>query len=160
MLPQPINSNNLNFPTNSRSSFPGSRMGMIQLIINHMMSFLTAVVTSRYPTTNNQLRTSSNPRQQATIYDGKVTVQPVQGRQTTYAAGTTRKYTPDNSILYPEEKGYNMFHDKVLLVKLSKWSSFNRGKIAFLADLGLPDHSNLLTGITHNALIKADDLDA
>ncbi|GJS48860.1 hypothetical protein Tco_0598981 [Tanacetum coccineum] len=36
--------------------------------INHMMSFLTAVVTSRYPTTNNQLRTSSNPRQQATIY--------------------------------------------------------------------------------------------
>ncbi|GJX95472.1 hypothetical protein Tco_0351270 [Tanacetum coccineum] len=58
-----------------------------------MMSFLTAVVTSRYPTTNNQLRTSSNPRQQATIYDGKVTVQPVQGRQTTYAAGTTRKYT-------------------------------------------------------------------
>ncbi|GJX32563.1 hypothetical protein Tco_0242418 [Tanacetum coccineum] len=55
--------------------------------INHMMSFLTAVVTSRYPTTNNQLRTSSNPRQQATIYDGKVTVQPVQGRQTSYAAG-------------------------------------------------------------------------
>ncbi|GKG38748.1 hypothetical protein Tco_0460460, partial [Tanacetum coccineum] len=44
--------------------------------INHMMLFLTAVVTSRYPTTNNQLRTSSNPRQQATIYDGKVTVQP------------------------------------------------------------------------------------
>ncbi|GJS52489.1 integrase, catalytic region, zinc finger, CCHC-type containing protein [Tanacetum coccineum] len=65
--------------------------------INHMMSFLTAVVTSRYPTTNNQLRTSSNPRQQATIYDGKVTVQPVQGRQTTYAAGTTRKYTPGAS---------------------------------------------------------------
>ncbi|GJS29478.1 hypothetical protein Tco_0490098 [Tanacetum coccineum] len=64
--------------------------------INHMMSFLTAVVTSRYPTTNNQLRTSSNPRQQATIYDGKVTVQPVQGRQTTYAAGTTRKYTFSN----------------------------------------------------------------
>nr|GEZ83486.1 hypothetical protein [Tanacetum cinerariifolium] len=30
--------------------------------INHMMSFLTAVVTSRYPVTNNQLRTSSNPR--------------------------------------------------------------------------------------------------
>ncbi|GKA61048.1 retrovirus-related pol polyprotein from transposon TNT 1-94 [Tanacetum coccineum] len=30
--------------------------------INHMMSFLSAVVTSRYPTTNNQLRNSSNPR--------------------------------------------------------------------------------------------------
>nr|GEU40660.1 hypothetical protein [Tanacetum cinerariifolium] len=35
--------------------------------INHMMSFLTAVVTSRYPATNNQLKTLSNPRQQATI---------------------------------------------------------------------------------------------
>ncbi|GJX96781.1 hypothetical protein Tco_0352579 [Tanacetum coccineum] len=65
--------------------------------INHMMSFLTAVVTSRYPTTNNQLRTSSNLCQQATVHDGKVTVQPVQGRQTTYAAGTTRKYTPGAS---------------------------------------------------------------
>nr|GFB78026.1 hypothetical protein [Tanacetum cinerariifolium] len=38
--------------------------------INHMMSFLIAVVTSRYPPTNNQLRTSSNPRQQATINNG------------------------------------------------------------------------------------------
>ncbi|GJR60439.1 hypothetical protein Tco_1502601 [Tanacetum coccineum] len=42
--------------------------------INHMMSFLSAVVTSRYPTTNNQLRNSSNPRQQATINDGRVTL--------------------------------------------------------------------------------------
>ncbi|GJR77039.1 hypothetical protein Tco_0089404 [Tanacetum coccineum] len=48
--------------------------------INHVMSFLSAVVTSRYPTTNNQLRNSSNPKQQATINDGRVTVQPVQGR--------------------------------------------------------------------------------
>nr|GFC62095.1 hypothetical protein [Tanacetum cinerariifolium] len=34
--------------------------------INHMMSLLTSVVASRFPATNNQLRTSSNPRQQAT----------------------------------------------------------------------------------------------
>nr|GFA52536.1 hypothetical protein [Tanacetum cinerariifolium] len=40
--------------------------------INHMMSFFTSVVASRYPTTNNQLRTSSNPRQQATINNGRV----------------------------------------------------------------------------------------
>nr|GEV60043.1 hypothetical protein [Tanacetum cinerariifolium] len=40
--------------------------------INHMMSFLTVVVTSRYPPTNNQLRTSLNPRQQATISNGRV----------------------------------------------------------------------------------------
>ncbi|GKF07735.1 integrase, catalytic region, zinc finger, CCHC-type containing protein, partial [Tanacetum coccineum] len=65
--------------------------------INHMMSFLTAVVTSRYPTTNNQLRNSSNPRQQATINDERVTLQPTKGRQTSYATGTTRTYTPGAS---------------------------------------------------------------
>ncbi|GJY11070.1 hypothetical protein Tco_0379255, partial [Tanacetum coccineum] len=31
------------------------------------MEFLTTAITSRFPTTNNQLRTSSNPRNQATI---------------------------------------------------------------------------------------------
>ncbi|GJT34324.1 integrase, catalytic region, zinc finger, CCHC-type containing protein [Tanacetum coccineum] len=61
--------------------------------INHMMSFLLAVITSRYPTTNNQLRNSSNPRQQATINDGRVTLQPVQGRHISFATGTTRTYT-------------------------------------------------------------------
>nr|GFB84059.1 integrase, catalytic region, zinc finger, CCHC-type, peptidase aspartic, catalytic [Tanacetum cinerariifolium] len=40
--------------------------------INHMMSFLTSVVASRYPATNNQLQTSSNPHQQATINNGRV----------------------------------------------------------------------------------------
>ncbi|GJR51959.1 retrovirus-related pol polyprotein from transposon TNT 1-94 [Tanacetum coccineum] len=51
--------------------------------INHMMSFLSAVVTSRYPTTNNQLRNSSNPRQQATINDGRIQeVQKVKPTQT------------------------------------------------------------------------------
>nr|GEX10788.1 retrovirus-related Pol polyprotein from transposon TNT 1-94 [Tanacetum cinerariifolium] len=39
--------------------------------INHLMSFLTLVVTSRYPSMNNQLRTSSNPRQHATINNGR-----------------------------------------------------------------------------------------
>nr|GFA26212.1 hypothetical protein [Tanacetum cinerariifolium] len=54
--------------------------------INHMMSFLTAVVTSQYPPTNNQLRTSSNPSQQATINNGRVTIQPIQGRQNSLTA--------------------------------------------------------------------------
>nr|GEU80129.1 hypothetical protein [Tanacetum cinerariifolium] len=61
--------------------------------INHIMSFLIAVVTSRYPPTNNQLRNSSNPRQQATINNARVTVQPIQGRHTSLAAGTSRTYT-------------------------------------------------------------------
>nr|GEZ40457.1 hypothetical protein [Tanacetum cinerariifolium] len=61
--------------------------------INHMISFLTDVVTSRYPITNNQLKNSLNPRQQATINNGRVTLKPIQGRQTSLAAGTSRAYT-------------------------------------------------------------------
>nr|GEV28043.1 hypothetical protein [Tanacetum cinerariifolium] len=71
------------------SEFSSPETGLVVLVfqkgddpidaVNHMMSFLTAVVTSRYPATNNQLRTSSNPRQQATINNGRVTIQPIQG---------------------------------------------------------------------------------
>nr|GFA05218.1 hypothetical protein [Tanacetum cinerariifolium] len=60
--------------------------------INHMMSFLTAVVTLRYPATNNQLRTSSNPRQQATINNERVTIQPIRRRQNSMTAGSSRPY--------------------------------------------------------------------
>ncbi|GJR39710.1 integrase, catalytic region, zinc finger, CCHC-type containing protein [Tanacetum coccineum] len=40
--------------------------------LNKAMAFLTAVASSRFPSTNNQLKTSSNPRKQATIQDGRV----------------------------------------------------------------------------------------
>ncbi|GJS84036.1 hypothetical protein Tco_0750577 [Tanacetum coccineum] len=63
--------------------------------INHMMSFLTAVVTSRYPTTNNQLGNSPNPRKQATINDGRVTLQPIQGRKNSFATGINDTLTAD-----------------------------------------------------------------
>ncbi|GJX86925.1 hypothetical protein Tco_0337699 [Tanacetum coccineum] len=49
--------------------------------LNKAMAFLTVVASSRFPSTNNQLRTSSNLINQATIQDGRVTVQQVQGRQ-------------------------------------------------------------------------------
>nr|GEW93098.1 hypothetical protein [Tanacetum cinerariifolium] len=61
--------------------------------INHMMSFLTSVVASCNPAANNQLRTSSNPRQQATINNGRITIQPIQGRQNFVSAGSSRPYT-------------------------------------------------------------------
>ncbi|GJT80513.1 retrovirus-related pol polyprotein from transposon TNT 1-94 [Tanacetum coccineum] len=154
--------------------------------INHMMSFLTAVVTSRYPTTNNQLRNSSNPRQQATINNGRVTLQPIQGRQTSLAAGTTRTYTPGASgsnfgkqrtvICYnckgeghmskqctkPKRKwDDSWFKDKVLLVQAqASGQILHEEELAFLADLGIPEGQATQTVITHNAAYQADDLDA
>nr|GFC38557.1 hypothetical protein [Tanacetum cinerariifolium] len=49
--------------------------------LNKAMAFLTVVASLRFPSTNNQLKTFSNTRNQATIQDGMVTVQQVQGRQ-------------------------------------------------------------------------------
>ncbi|GKB38816.1 hypothetical protein Tco_0883758 [Tanacetum coccineum] len=49
--------------------------------LNKVMAFMSTIMASHFPLTNNQLRTSSNPRNQATIQDGRVTVQQVQGRQ-------------------------------------------------------------------------------
>ncbi|GJZ11221.1 retrovirus-related pol polyprotein from transposon TNT 1-94 [Tanacetum coccineum] len=46
---------------------------------------------SRYPPTNNQLRTSSNPRTHAIIQDGQVTIQNVQGKQSQGYAGNAGK---------------------------------------------------------------------
>ncbi|GJY47433.1 retrovirus-related pol polyprotein from transposon TNT 1-94 [Tanacetum coccineum] len=155
-------------------------------VINHMMSFLTVVVTSRYPTTNNQLRNSSNPRQQATINNGRVTLQPIQGRQTSLAAGTSRTYTPGASgsnsgkqrtvICYnckgeghmskqctkPKRKrDDSWFKDKVLLVQAqASGQILHEEELAFLADPGIPEGQATQTVITHNAAYQADDLDA
>ncbi|GJT70808.1 retrovirus-related pol polyprotein from transposon TNT 1-94 [Tanacetum coccineum] len=154
--------------------------------INHVMSFLSAVVTSRYPTTNNQLRNSSNPRQQATINDGRVTVQPVQGRQISYAAGTTRTFTPGASgsnsgkqrivtcynckgeghmskqCTKPRRKrDDSWFKEKVLLVQAqASGQILHEEELAFLADPGIPEAQATQTVITHNAAYQADDLDA
>ncbi|GJW81163.1 hypothetical protein Tco_0145138 [Tanacetum coccineum] len=49
--------------------------------LNKAMAFMSTMMASHFPSTNNQLRTSSNPRIQATIQDGRVIVQQVQGRQ-------------------------------------------------------------------------------
>ncbi|GKE73660.1 hypothetical protein Tco_1535701, partial [Tanacetum coccineum] len=49
--------------------------------LNKAMAFLTVIASLRFPSTNNQLRTSSNPSNHATIQDGRVIVLQVQGRQ-------------------------------------------------------------------------------
>nr|GEZ49906.1 hypothetical protein [Tanacetum cinerariifolium] len=102
--------------------------------INHMMSFLTVVVTSRYPATNNQLRTSSNPRQQATINNGRVTIQPIQGRQNFVTAGSSRPYASGSGGALEE--------------------------LEFLADPGTAETLRNQYVVTNNAAYQADDLDA
>ncbi|GKA71991.1 retrovirus-related pol polyprotein from transposon TNT 1-94 [Tanacetum coccineum] len=63
------------------------------------MAFLTTAITSRFPTTNNQLRTSSNPRNQDTIQNGRVTVQQVHGRQGHSFAGMGSKSNTTSLVI-------------------------------------------------------------
>nr|GEV93200.1 hypothetical protein [Tanacetum cinerariifolium] len=110
--------------------------------INHMMSFLTAVVTSRYPVTNNQLRTSSNPRQQATINNGRVTIQPIQRRQNSMSVGSSRPFASG--------LGGASGRQKVL----------QEEELEFLADPRTAESSSNQTVVITNASYQADDLDA
>ncbi|GKB80490.1 retrovirus-related pol polyprotein from transposon TNT 1-94 [Tanacetum coccineum] len=154
--------------------------------INHMMSFLSAFVTSCYPTTNNQLRNSSNPRQQATINDERVALQSVQGRQISYATGTSSTYTQGVSgssfgkqrtmICYnckgeghmskqctkPKRKrDDSWFKDKVLLVQAQENGQIlHEEELTFLANPGIAEGQATQTVITHNATYQADNLDA
>ncbi|GKD18245.1 hypothetical protein Tco_1207403 [Tanacetum coccineum] len=58
--------------------------------LNKALIFLSSVYRSKFPPTNNQLRTSSNPRTQAIIQNDQVTVQNVQGRQSQGYIGNAR----------------------------------------------------------------------
>nr|GEV64246.1 Gag-Pol polyprotein [Tanacetum cinerariifolium] len=118
-----------------------------------MMPFLSVVVTSRYSTTNNQLRNSSNLRQRATINDGRITLQPVLGRQTFFATGTNRTYTSGAS-------GSNSGKQKNVICYncIGKDTCPNK-ELAFLADLGIAEGQATQTVITYNASYQEDDLD-
>lgn len=60
--------------------------------INHLTSLIAYYINR--PTMNNQLRTSSNPRKQATMMEGLVTIQLIHGRPTSLAVGTSKTFTP------------------------------------------------------------------
>nr|GEW24143.1 hypothetical protein [Tanacetum cinerariifolium] len=76
--------------------------------IHKMMSFLSTVVSSRFSSTNNQLRNSSNPRQQATVHDGRVTVQPIQKRQTSFGTNMITIADSKETLKLKEESRFKM----------------------------------------------------
>ncbi|GJY43950.1 hypothetical protein Tco_0432163 [Tanacetum coccineum] len=87
----------------------------------------------------------------------------ISGRQPTYVAGTTRKYTPGASGSNTGKQRtiicYN-YKGEGHIAKQSSGQVLTEEEIAFLADPGLPDTQTSQTVITHNAAYQADDLDA
>ncbi|GJX51758.1 putative ribonuclease H-like domain-containing protein [Tanacetum coccineum] len=154
--------------------------------LNKATAFLTAVVSSRFPTTNNQLRTSSNPRNQATIQDDRVTVQQVQGRQgqnysgTTYKGNATSSRGNTTSGQARVVKCYNYqgeghmarqctqpkrprnaawYKEKAMLAEAQEAGQIlDEEQLAFLADPGIPT-DQAQTIIPHNAAFQTKDLD-
>ncbi|GJW40969.1 integrase, catalytic region, zinc finger, CCHC-type containing protein [Tanacetum coccineum] len=117
--------------------------------LNKAMAFLTVIVSSRFPSTNNQLRTSSNPRNQATIQDGRVIVQQVQGRQGQNYSGTTYKGNATSS------RG----NTTIRLARVVKcYNCQDEEQLAFLVDLRIPA-GQAQTIIPHNAAFQTEDLD-
>ncbi|GKB97105.1 integrase, catalytic region, zinc finger, CCHC-type containing protein [Tanacetum coccineum] len=134
--------------------------------LNKAMAFLTVIASSRFISINNQLRTSSNPRKQATIQDGRVTVQQVQGRQGQNYSGTTYKDNATSSRGNTTSgharvvKCYNCqgeghmakqctqpkrprnvawYKEKVMLAEAQKAGQIlDEEQLAFLVDLGIP----------------------
>nr|GFC28577.1 hypothetical protein [Tanacetum cinerariifolium] len=150
-----------------------------------MMSFLTSVVASRFPTTNNQLRTSSNPRQQATINNGRVTIQPIQGRQNYVSASSLRQYTSgqggaqgkqrvitcynckgeghmSKQCTKPRRKSLRLtkFLFQLLVQAQANGQVLHEEELEFLAYPGVQESSSNQMVITNNAAYQADDLDA
>nr|GFA77189.1 hypothetical protein [Tanacetum cinerariifolium] len=99
--------------------------------INHMMSFLTSVVTSR------------------------VTIQPIQGRQNHMSAGSLRPFASGSGGTSGRQR------DKVLLVQAqANGQVLQEEELDFLADPGMAESSTNLSVLTKNAAYQADDLDA
>nr|GEW94982.1 hypothetical protein [Tanacetum cinerariifolium] len=127
--------------------------------INHMMSFLMVIVTSRYPPTNYQLRNSSNPRQQATKNNGRVTVQPIQGRHTSLAGGTLRTYTSGASGTIQGNRGLLSATTTKEKDTCQNNALSQRGK-GMSHDPGIAEAQTTQNVITHNVAYQAEDLDA
>nr|GFA37371.1 ribonuclease H-like domain-containing protein [Tanacetum cinerariifolium] len=102
-----------------------------------MMSFLTSVVASRYPATNNQLRTSSNPRQQATINNGR------DKDELRANNGLSRVITAKAKVTYDLD-AYDSDCDEI-----------NSAKIALMANLshyGLDNLAEVKEGVGYNVV--------
>ncbi|GJX80496.1 hypothetical protein Tco_0328645 [Tanacetum coccineum] len=122
--------------------------------INHVMSFLSAVVTSRYPTTNNQLRNLTFTPGASGSNSGKqriVTCYNYKGEGHMSKQCTKPRRKRDDS----------WFKDKVLLVQAqASGQILHEEELAFLADPRILKGQATQTVITHNATYQADDFDA
>nr|GEY62184.1 reverse transcriptase domain-containing protein [Tanacetum cinerariifolium] len=119
----------------------------------------------------NELRTLSYTRQQATINNERVTIQPIQGRQNSMTAGSSRPYTSGSSgtsekqrvIMCYNCKGEGHMSKQCTKPKRKTDDACFKDKeeeLEFLADPGIAETSSTQYVVTKNTAYQADDLDA
>nr|GEZ36873.1 hypothetical protein [Tanacetum cinerariifolium] len=155
--------------------------------LNKAMAFLTAVASLRFPSTNNQLITTSNLRNQATIQDVRVTVQQVQGRQGQSYSGTGYKSNAtssggnnasglarvvkccnchgeghmDRQCTQPKRpRNATWYKEKAMLDEAQEDEQIlDEEKLAFIADPGVSDGQAIQKIIPKNVAFQTEDLD-
>nr|GEW73052.1 retrotransposon protein, putative, Ty1-copia subclass [Tanacetum cinerariifolium] len=112
--------------------------------LNKAMAFLSVVATSRFPPTNNQLRTSSNVRNQA---------------KTIGLLCNNFKGVMDKVMLPKRPKNTTWLKDKVMLDEAHKSGQIlDDEKLAFLVDLGIPNGQAAQKTILNNVAFQTKDL--
>ncbi|GJR57005.1 integrase, catalytic region, zinc finger, CCHC-type containing protein [Tanacetum coccineum] len=134
--------------------------------LNKAMAFLTTVASSRFPSTNNQLRTSSNPRNQATIQDGRGNATSSRGNTTSGQARVIKCYNCQGEghisrqCTQPKRlRNAAWYKEKAMLAEAQEAGQIlDEGQLAFLADSGiLADQTQTI--IPYNAAFQTEDLD-
>ncbi|GKF19145.1 integrase, catalytic region, zinc finger, CCHC-type containing protein, partial [Tanacetum coccineum] len=134
--------------------------------LNKAMAFLTAIASLRFPTTNNQLGTSSNPRNQATIQDGRSNATSSRGNTTSGQARVVRCYNCQGEghmarqCTQPKEpRNTTWYKEKSMLAEAQEAGQIlDEEQLAFLADPRIPtDQVQII--IPHNVAFQTEDLD-
>nr|GEV99673.1 hypothetical protein [Tanacetum cinerariifolium] len=135
--------------------------------LNKAIAFLTVIASSRFPSTNNQLRTSSNLKNQDTIQDGWVRVQQVQRIQ----GGQARVVNcyncqgeghMDRQCTQPKRpRNVAWSKDIAMLAEAQEAGQIlDKEQLAFLVDPGVIDGQAVQTIIPNNAAFQSEDLDS
>ncbi|GKC17604.1 putative ribonuclease H-like domain-containing protein [Tanacetum coccineum] len=134
--------------------------------LNKAMAFLMAVASSRFPTTNNQLRTSSNPRNQATIQDDRSNATSSRGNTTSEQTRVVRCYNCQGEghmarqCTQPKKpRNAAWYKDKAMLAEAQEAGQIlDEEQLAFLANPGIPTSQAQIV-IPHNAAFQIEYLD-